>query len=362
MKESGGSFSIQVCHQAEAPCGWDALVTADPGADFFHTSAWTTLAARCYPRLQPFWLTVHRADRLVAGLAGMRRRDRLAPVGQVDRWESHLEGASGGPVIAGELDDQERAQLFDLLIDCLANQGAGFLRRWSVSLNTAGEQLHGHALARRGDWHRRAVPGAVIDLSAGLETFEMSAMKKNKRNERNRGLKRGLASFVTHEVRWLREYYPLYKAASRTWGMPPVPLEFLSGLLGLGAERSFFTCVTCEERVVGGHLNLVHGDRVLAWNGVTDPSLARTHFPATVAVWQDAVEACRRGARLLDLGASGGVVSLEGFKKNFGATFEDRGFYVKETAALRLLSGVRHLWSAGRRPGTARWHDTEGPS
>jgi hypothetical protein len=204
-------------------------------------------------------------------------------------------------------------------------------------------------------WKRRSVPGAVIDLEGGIETFEMTRMKKNKRNERNRGFKRGVEAFVTNELRWLRDYYPLYQAASATWGVTPVPLGFLEGLLSLGPERAFFTCVLQGQEVVGGHLNLVHHQRALAWNGVTDPKLARTHFPATIAVWQDAVEACKRGLRYLDLGASGGIVSLEGFKSHFGAELEERGFYVRESA---LMAGLSRLKSgSGDGGATQRWHD-----
>jgi len=99
------------------------------------------------------------------------------------------------------------------------------------------------------------------------------------------------------------------------------------------------------------------GARVFAWNGVTDPAFARTHFPATLCFWGDLVEACRRGAQWLDFGASGGVNSLAGFKKYFGAELMPRGFYVADS---RLLGALR--WGGatlGRlRGGTARrWHD-----
>ena len=120
---------------------------------------------------------------------------------------------------------------------------------------------------------------------------------------------------------------------------------------------AFFTCVKWEGRVIGGHLNLHRGAWVTAWSGVTDPELARTHFPSTLAVWGDVEEACRRGALWLDLGASDGLATLAEFKRTLGAATRERGWYLAERAPRRLL---RRL--AGLRPGGARgrWHDDSG--
>ena len=96
--------------------------------------------------------------------------------------------------------------------------------------------------------------------------------------------------------------------------------------------------------MIGGHLNLHYGDRVIAWNGVTDPALARTHFPATAAIWGDLVESCARGARWLDLGGSGGVIRLEDFKRSFGAREQERGWYTSDAPALSLLRSLRDRW------------------
>ena len=102
------------------------------------------------------------------------------------------------------------------------------------------------------------------------------------------------------------------------------------------------------------HLN----GKVQAWNGVTDPAYARTHFPATLACWGDLVEACRLGASWLDLGASGPFASLQGFKRSFGADLQMRGYYVADSPALRGLRRARNLMAkaASRRP-RPRWHD-----
>lgn len=357
---SSCSSELSITLHANLPTCWDDLVASSVEADFFHTSAWTPLAARCHGHLRPFWFTASLGDQVVGGLAGLKWSSKIPVLGQLHRLESSLEGVSGGPVLKAGLSAEDQKNVFQYLVWALQKAGDKGLARCSISLNTAQEKQHGALLKKMAGWDRRSVPGAVINIQSGLDEFEMTRMKKNKRNERNRGLKRGVEAFVTNEVKWIQEYYPIYQAASETWGISPVPLDFLKGLLELGPEQSFFTCVVYEGKVIGGHLNLVHRDRVMAWNGVTDPAFARDYFPATIAVWQDATEACRRQAGYLDLGASGEVVSLEGFKKNFGAEMEERGFYVLETSGLKRLSRIQKfiMGPKSKSIGEARrWHD-----
>lgn len=362
MAPAGNSGEVTVEVDDRAPEVWARLLAADPGADFFHTAAWSRLAGTHYPDTQPLWLSARCGGRLVGGLAALRRTRRRPLLGKLDSLESSLEGTSGGPLIAADLLPDRQVEIFRLLIERLLELKLGHLSRCTVSLNANHETRFGGILRRDPRWVRRVVPAAVIDLQGGLEQVEKTLMKKNKRNERNRGLRRGLEVFATGDRQWLERYYPLYEAACSRWGQVPVPAPFLGALLDLGPEHAFFTCVTLEGEVVGGHLNLVQGDRVIAWNGVTDPAYARSHFPATVAVWGDLQEACRRGARWLDLGGSGGVVSLAGFKQNFGAGMESRGFYVNATGGLKLLGGARSVAERlksflGPPDRSRRWHD-----
>jgi len=218
-------------------------------------------------------------------------------------------------------------------------------------------------------WQRHDTPAAVIPLDGGLEFVEMNLMQKNKRNERNRALRRNARIEITNDPDRLAAYYPIYEKACERWMLPPAPLSFLQALLAdantvqPGMTRTFFTCVLLEDEVIGGHLNLQFKDRVIAWNGVTDPQYSRTHFPATLAVWGDLEESCRRGARLLDLGGSGGVVSLDGFKKHFGALSEIRGHYVLDSVGIKILRGGKKLWQGLKRSTSSgqprRWHDSD---
>ncbi len=344
------------------PSDWEELLAADENADYFHTTHWTCSARDHVPGVEAYWHTARLDGRLVGGLVGIKKSQPIT------RWESNLEGTSGGPLVDSSLSLEMLQQVFDSLVSSyLQKRDSGF-GTTCLTLNHFQEKKFGLLLSHRQEaWQRADTPAAVIPLGGGLEHVEMSLMKKNKRNERNRALKRGARVEISHDPQLLSAYYPIYEKASERWNLPPAPLPFLQALLADEntvkgtTTRTFFTCILLDDEVIGGHLNLQYKKRVIAWNGVTEPQYARTHFPATLAVWGDIEESCRRGADVLDLGGSGGVVSLSGFKKNFGAKDENRGHYVLDSTGMKILRGGKKLLQ-GFRPGGAsgqprRWHD-----
>lgn len=353
---------IRVDRSGRAPAGWDALVAADGSNDYPHTAHWNESAAATIPGAIAVWLTARDDDRLVAGLVAIERRLGRGVLAR-RRLDSSSEGTSCGPLVAADLPRERREALVRDLLLAYARLRSGPLGAVTLALGPEREARFGHLMNGDGRWERHESPTAVIDLTGGPDEVAAHRLSMAKRNERNRGLRRGAVVDTECPAGTLDEYYPLYLAAAAQWGVAPTPLPFLKALLGDPAGRVFFTCVRVDGRVVGGHLNLHLGDRVFAWNGVTDPAVARSHFPATLCFWGDIVEACRRGARWLDVGASGGISSLDGFKRYFGAEAHARGYYVDEGVAVRAarsaraLVGAPRLGRAGRgRPGR-RWHD-----
>ncbi len=339
------------------PDDWDDLVRSAPGAEYTHTAHWLSAACRCFPHTGALVLTVRRDQRLVAGLSAVVRR-----VGPLKRFDSSLEGTSGGPLLHEDLDTDSRRLLFLVLAEEFRMRRRGLLTACGLALNARSEREFGHLLQMDSPWQRHDSATAVVSLAGGIEAVEKNKLVMNKRNERNRGLRRGAEVFATKDPVWLEKYYPIYLQAARHWGIAPVPETFLEDLLmgsGQGAGDVFFTCVKLADKVIGGHLNLHLGDRVFAWNGVTDPAYARTHFPATLCFWGDMVEACRRHAQWLDFGASGVASSLLTFKKYFGAEMQERGFYTSESGAMGVVRTVRRSLT-GRLPQRLanRWHDS----
>ncbi len=339
------------------PDDWDDLVQADPYAEYTHTSHWLKAACHSFPHTQALVLTVRQEGRLVAGLNAIVRK-----VGYLKRLDSSLEGTSGGPVLHHELADEVKPQLFAQLVTAFQGRRKSNFSAVGLALNSRAEAQYGPLLRQMSHWTREESPTAVVSLAGGLEDVEKNKLVMNKRNERNRGLRRGAKVFATKDPAWLDKYYPLYLQAAQHWGITPVPLQFLQDLLQVtvsGVGDAFFTCVVVDDKVIGGHLNLHFGAGVFAWNGVTDPAYARTHFPATLCFWGDMVEACRRQAQWLDFGASGVASTLLTFKKYFGAEMWERGYYTSYSAPVRAARNARQFFSARLSPQLkTRWHDS----
>jgi hypothetical protein len=210
----------------------------------------------------------------------------------------------------------------------------------TFSLTAVQEQRYGSVLQRTG-WRRHEIQAAIMPLAEGLDHVEMHVLKKNRRNERNRSLKRGCRYGVTNDKDFLAEYYPIYRAAAERWGITATPLGLLRDMLIAPGDHTFLTYVTFEDSVIGGHLNFHWGNRVIAWNGATRPE-HDDKFPATLLIWADLEEACRRQAEWLDLGGHGGKASLANFKRLLGAEGEIRGHYL-------LASRLQKIWNSVRR-------------
>ena len=353
-------FRIEVSHRA--PTDWADLLSRDPAAEYTHTRYWSDAVCGNLNDADAVWLTARRSGDLVGGLTAVGRTSSRNVMGLSlggRRLDSSFEGTSGGPVVAADIGAAEQDRVFTELVDALAAQRPRVLGSCAMVLSAVSQERFGGLMKGRSVWAHRETHTAGVSLSGGIDQVEKDKLVMNKRNERNRGLKRGAEVFITDEAALFEQYYGIYDRAASHWGIDPVPQSLLQALLRDGDGRVFFTCVRLEGKVIGGHLNLHYGDKVLAWNGVTDPQFAKTHFPATLCFWGDMVEACRRGAAFLDLGGSGSVGSLSGFKKYFGAELQARGLYVLDSPATGLLKKGRDLWRGGK--GTIapkKWHDS----
>lgn len=358
-----GGGEAEVALSGTVPEGWDVLVGDDPSADFFHTPNWTVAICTHLPHLEPVWLTINEGGKLAAGLVAVRCRStfRLGPLPVcIDRLESSHQGTSGGPLISNRLSIARQARLFSQLVTAYRELRGSGLADCHLSLNPQHEVRFGGLMQTAAGWRQRPLNSAILDLSGGAEEVATRRMAKSKRNERNRALRRGAEVFATNEESLLDAYYPLYESACRHWGKPALPLELLAELLNDSQGRVFMTCVRLAGQVIGGHINCHHGQGVVAWNGVTDPAFANTHFPATLAIWGDIEESCRRGANWLDLGSSGGIGSLTNFKKLCGAKDRMRGWYVHETPLIRGAHWVKRHYRRCREltgSGVSRLHD-----
>ncbi|MBK9302722.1 MAG: GNAT family N-acetyltransferase [bacterium] len=300
---------------------------------------WTAALCDHLPRRTGVWATVAEAGEAVGGLGWLETAR-----GPLRTLEAHHAGVPCDLLLHPDLDPARRRDVLAALLGAWTAAARAPLAL-AATLHAEGPAADDVAasLAAAG-FRRTAVPVAYFPLAQGLEHVEAHLLKKNRRNERNRSLRRGCATAVTSEPAVIDEFLPIYHAASRRWGARPLPAALLRGLLADGGGRVYCTTVRREGVLLGAHLCLEAGGTVTAWVGSTveDP---HDVFPATLLVWADLEEACRRGASRLDLGGHGGQQGVAQFKELLGALTLERAMWRRTS---RLAAAALALGRGGR--------------
>ncbi len=300
------------------PPGWDDLWARTPDAEFTQTSLWAELAARHFPAAFARWHTVRTDGDLLGGvvLLGRARRGLV-------RLEGQVEGTIGGPLVRGDLEPARRDAVLGRLLDSITDALGG--RTGLVALTSAGhDRDRVAAVASPRTWRRDDFESAIVGCRGGLDHVGGELWTNNRRNERNRGLKRGATLHSGADVQALIEWYPLYEAKAAQWSQAPVPRSFLAALLEASPGATCFDHVRLDGAVVAGHVGFVSRGRLVAWQGAVRPDLVRTHFPTTLLYWRNVMTACEHGLEAVDFGGCVGRDSLWDFKRRCGAVAEPR--------------------------------------
>ena len=336
-------MSLVVEAAIAAPPGWDAWLETIAGAEPAASAWWTDAAARHFPSASALWLTARLDGRLAGGLAAVGRRRH-----SWQRFESSVEGSPAGPVLDPALDATTGDAVFTALTTAYAARVRGRTVAAVLTLGSTSEAAFGARLATGPAWRREEVPTAVVDLAAGLAHVEAHVLSNNRRNERNRGLKRGCTLHASSDAGDLAAWYPLYREVAQGWAQAPVPLSFMQDLARSRPDRAFLVQVRRGGEIIGGHFCVHWGDRVSALYGASRRDIAKELFPATLLYWQDLVEGCARGAACLDFGGFGGQAGLRHFKRLMGTSEELRAQYSCTQPAWRALLAARRRWRGGR--------------
>jgi CelD/BcsL family acetyltransferase involved in cellulose biosynthesis len=317
-------------HRLDAvPPEWPDLLTAAAAHHLAHDPRWIDLACRHLPGARPHVVLVETGGELVGGLVAVRRRRR-----GLDRLESSYDGVPAGPLLRADLPPDLRADVFAALCGALADSVAG---RTLLAVQTlADPRVIMDADRLPAPWRRHAYHTSVLDCRGGIDHVGRELWTNNRRNERNRGLKRGCVLEATGDPATVAAWYPLYAAASAAWAQAPLPLALMRDALRTAPDRFVMIVCRLEGEVIGGHFCYRSDGRLVAWQGAARPDTLRTVFTTTLLYWQDAVVACAEGLSGVDYGGHVGRDSLADFKRRCGAWPEPR-------LELVALSPLGHL-------------------
>jgi CelD/BcsL family acetyltransferase involved in cellulose biosynthesis len=312
--------SLRVYTMDTAPAHWDRFLQRVPTSEFAAGSLWTELAARHYRNARPCWVVAERShDGLVGGMPLLvKRRFGLR------RLESSFDGTVAGPQIAADLPSATRDLVAQALMDGLNELVEG--RTVLAAVTVADPDMLRMFCGMRTDGRRslQSFQSAVVDCRPGLAHIESEAWTKNRRNERNRGLRRGCTLHCERDPAAVERWYPIYLALARRWAQAPVPMGFLTDLMSREPARVCLNSVKLKGRMLGGHFCLISRNRLLPFLSGAEDAYQKSHFVSTLLYWQAMLVACEAGLDAVDFGGCVGKDSLWDFKRRCGGVAEHR--------------------------------------
>ncbi len=299
-----------------------AFVRSFPEATFFHTPAWIDSLRAAFPRFEASWIAVREG----AGLAG------VMPIARIFRGPFyHLQampfGTYGDPLARNPAAREELFGRFFALARSARCLGAA-IHLWSGEPPAA---LPRGAAVRREECR-------VASLEGGFEEAWSRASGKRRQLAR-RAERAGVTVRLLEGEEEIRRLYAVYVAEAKRWGgIHPYPQQlFLELWKRRDAGVSFFGAFLGAE-LLGGHIDFFYGGMAQAWQGGMTPQ-ASEHEAGSLCVRAAMEEACRRGMRLFNLGASGGDRGIVFFKESLGGNERRYPVVTLTGAAGRLLRG-----------------------
>jgi CelD/BcsL family acetyltransferase involved in cellulose biosynthesis len=190
----------------------------------------------------------------------------------------------------------------------------------------------------------------VLDLGGGFARIEEQRFAKDFREGCRRATRRGIRVSLERGRDAYQAFAALHATGSQAWEVESrQPMALFSACaaqaIAPGSPLELVLARDGAGTVVAGILGARRGDTWTCWLAAMDRR-ARPLAPSTAA-YRFAVErACAVGARRLLLGASGGIASVEAFKRSLGAEPIEFELHVEVRGTLR--EGFRRVRAFGR--------------
>jgi CelD/BcsL family acetyltransferase involved in cellulose biosynthesis len=317
---------------------WQDILQRNPGASFFLTPDYAEIAERTLgtPAVCFTFLCEDGARAAVPTFeknAGWLRRDLACPGG----------GLPGGILCDAPLD---RARTDGILKALAQIPNAAF--------HLSFEPRDAPCVSASAERTARRERFFVLDLSDDYADLEYRSFAKDFREQCRKSARRGIRVAFEAGRGPFVEFGNLHRRASKSWDAASrKPLAFFAACADV-AERTpaviHLALARSEQHegaAVAGLLLVRRGDTVTCWLAAMNRAASR--LAPSAAVYRHGIEwACDQGATRLLLGASGGIASIEAFKRSMGAdaiecvtSLEVRGTAREWMRRTRAIASVR---------------------
>ena len=302
---------IRVEHSLRPPGEWESLWESDPRATLFLHPRWMEALVRAYTRTRSIYLIASDAGR-VAGLIPVVKWSRLGLI----QFLSLPFGTYGGPLLAPGADLRVAAALAAAFRDLSRSPRC---MRFEMCILEPSQELR-DALAPELASTFQDFRTHVVDLTQGMAQLWRARYRSTVR-ECVRAAQRARVTVAVEEGEAaLAVLHALHLSQGGLWkGFKPYSLHALRAMTQVFSGNARIYIARREGEPLAACLFLEHAGREIH-PYVSGASLAaREHHAFHLLIHTALGDACARGFRVWNFGASGGDRQIEYFKESFGA-------------------------------------------
>ena len=290
--------TVRTLNKAAQPA-WDAFVSAQPEATFFHRAGWADVIAGAFG---------HRAHYLMAEQDGA-----ITGILPLVEMRTALFGHSlvsapfcvyGGPIA---VDAESRAVLLDAACRLQTQTGAHALELRFL-------QPPAEACPSAGWASRDNLYVTFRKPIAASDTLNMAAIPRKQRAMVRKGIDAGLVSHAGQDVDVLHH---VYAQSVRNLGTPVFPRRYFRLLAAVFGNEMDVVTISKDDAAVASVLNFYWRDEVLPYYGGGIPA-ARTCAANDFMYWEVMRRAAAKGCRVFDFGRSKPGTGSFAFKRHWG--------------------------------------------
>jgi lipid II:glycine glycyltransferase (peptidoglycan interpeptide bridge formation enzyme) len=159
-----------------------------------------------------------------------------------------------------------------------------------------------------------------LQLNSDFDSIFSTKFSTKNRNQCRKALKSNLNFIVTKELKYIEEYFGLYKKATESWEKHyvPYPLEFIKKLI-LENENVDFWVTIYENKVVGGLIIVKYDFKIYYWASAIDREYSML-CPINGLLYSALKEYSLKGFSVFDFGPNPQNEGVAHFKKSYGTS------------------------------------------
>jgi hypothetical protein len=177
----------------------------------------------------------------------------------------------------------------------------------------------------------------VLPLEQGFEYIWKKKFVGETRNAVRKAEKNNIKVITKNTFENYEIYYKLCIESSKRWGhkKPPYPLKFFENLYKFGSNHVRLRLALKDDIVIAALLNFYYADNVFYW-GSAFVEEYKTYSSVNLLL-KDAIEdACKKGYKYFNFGASGNLEGVRKFKESFGPEKVEVRQYLVQSRLVKL--------------------------